>query len=50
MVSIWLQVLGAATPTGEPWVKLLGENGFVLGRDEAEAEAEMARVVAEHSK
>jgi hypothetical protein len=38
--------VGAAKPTGEPWVKLLGNNGFVLGVDEADAEASLARVIA----
>eukprot|EP00038_Savillea_parva_P016727 m.17836 g.17836 ORF g.17836 m.17836 type:complete len:304 (+) comp3539_c0_seq1:1596-2507(+) len=42
-------VVGAGKPSGEPWVKLLGHNGFVLGATEAEAEADMARVVAEHT-
>lgn len=36
--------MAAGKPLNEPWKKLLGFNGFVIGQDEQEVEAIMARV------
>jgi redox-sensitive bicupin YhaK (pirin superfamily) len=36
--------LAAGKPLNEPWVKLLGFNGFILAKDEEEAEKVMAKV------
>mmetsp|Transcript_3401 Transcript_3401/g.7276 ORF Transcript_3401/g.7276 Transcript_3401/m.7276 type:complete len:116 (-) Transcript_3401:38-385(-) len=39
-------IVGAGKTTGEPFVKLLGGNGFVIAPTEAEAEAKMAKALA----
>ena len=36
--------MAAAKPLNEPWKKLLGFNGFVIGQDEQEVEAIMTKV------
>lgn len=36
--------LGAGMKLDEPWVKLLGHNGFIIAKDEIEAEKVMAKI------
>ena len=36
--------LAAGKPLNEPWAKLLGFNGFVIGKDEADVDRIMAKI------
>ena len=39
----------AGKPLNEPWVKLLGRNGFIIAKDEAEAEKVMDCIMKEEN-